>query len=560
MALKALLLRKRIDAKKKELDQLRARDAEYATRAAELEQAIEETETDEQRTAVEEEITAFETDRQNYSNSVAELENEINELEGELAEEEAAQNTDPAPAESSERARNRNERIGESDMPRERDHTMTRARVFGSMTAAEQSALIERNDVREFLETVRYHMRSAGRGAQTRAINNIGLTIPSVLLGLLRENVLLYSKLYKHVTVSNIRGEGRILISGGIPEAVWTECCANLNELSMTFYQDAFGCWKLGGFFVVCNANLEDSDINLAAEILSTLGQSIGYTDDKTILYGNGTSMPMGIVTRLAQTSQPAGYPATARPWVDLHSSNVKVISDSYTGIALFQQIAIAAGAAKNNYSRGEKVWVMNEATHTALMAEAMNINAVGAITSGVNGTMPVLGGVIEILPDSIIPNNNILMGYMDLYRMVERAGEQFASSDQYLFLSDQTVFKGTVRWDGKPVIAEAFVLIGIKSTSPTTSATFAGDGANEPESVWLPATATVAVSSKITLAPVLSPYGVHTTYTWASGTEAKATVNSSGEVTGVAAGSSVITVTTANGLTAQCTVTVTSS
>ena len=44
---------------------------------------------------------------------------------------------------------------------------------------------------------------------------------------------------------------------------------------------------------------------------------------------------------------------------------------------------------------------------------------------------------------------------------------------------------------------------------------------------------------------------------TWTSATPAKATVSSSGLVTGVAAGSSVISAT-CNGFTAQCTVTVT--
>ena len=58
----------------------------------------------------------------------------------------------------------------------------------------------------------------------------------------------------------------------------------------------------------------------------------------------------------------------------------------------------------------------------------------------------------------------------------------------------------------------------------------------------------------------MINPYGVETTLTWTSGTTAKATVDNTGKVTGVAAGTSVITVTTANGLSAQCTVTVTSA
>ena len=218
------------------------------------------------------------------------------------------------------------------------------------------------------------------------------------------------------------------------------------------------------------------------------------------------------------------------------------------------------AGKAKGAYARGEKVWVMNETTYGKLVAAAMSIDASGAIATGVNGTMPVIGGVIEVLPDGIVPDDNILMGYMELYRMVERAGEKYASSDQYLFLADQTVFKGTVRWDGKPSIAEAFVLIGIVGTAPSTSAVFAGDTANTPSFIGLPATATVASGATITLKPAVSPYGAKVSFTWASATTAKATVSTAGVVTGVAAGSSVITVTADNGMTASCTVTVTSA
>ena len=551
MALKVLLLRKQKENKEKELNTLRAKDAEFETRESELTKAIDEVENDEQRAAIEEMVTAFETERDQHRDAVKALEDEINDITEQIRQAEEAQKTEPTPGDKHEEERS------DEKMNNNEKHAVANLRAYGTMTYGERAAFAAREDVKEFLGEVRAMMGSK----TTRAINNVGLTIPEVVLGLLRENVLRYSKLYRHVTVSSIKGDGRLLIAADIPESVWTECCANLNELSMGFYEDTFGCWKLGGYFVLCNATRDDSDIDLAAEILSTLGQSIGYTDDKTILYGTGTNMPQGIVPRLAQTSQPADYAATARPWVDLHTKNIITIANTYTGLALFQQLALAAANAKGKYARGEKVWVMNELTYSFLIAQAMNINASGAIVSGVNGTMPVLGGVIEVLPDSIVPDYNIIMGYMELYRMVERAGERFEQSDQVFFLSDQTAFKGTVRWDGKPVIAEAFVLIGINGTTPTTSATFRGDGANTPTAIILPATATVAASEKITLNPTILPYGVGTTLTWTSATTAKATVDSAtGEVTGVAAGTSVITVTTGNGLTAQCTVTVTSA
>ena len=547
MALKSLLLKKQIDNKKKELVGLRAKDADFAKREVELSSAIDEVENDEQRSAVEEMIEAFEAEKTEHENAIAELERSISELENDLAAEEAAQNTEPEPEKKDGDGA---ERKDDKNMNK---HTDARSLVFAGMTREAITEIVTRDDVKEFLTSVRSVLRK-----ETRAINNVGLLIPEVLLGLLRQNVLQYSKLYGRVTVMRVGGEGRVLITGDIPEAVWTECCANLNELSLTFYQESFGCWKLGGFFTVCNANLEDADLDLMAEILTAIGQSIGYTDDKTILYGTGSNMPLGIIPRLAQTSQPGDYSATARPWTDLHTSNIRTIANTYTGLALFQQLALAAGYAKGAYARGEKVWVMNENTYGKIVAAAMSVDASGAITSGVNGTMPVIGGIIEVLPTSIIPDDNILMGFFDLYRMVERAGEKYASSEHFRFLSDQTVFKGTVRWDGKPVIAEAFVLIGIDGTAPTTSVTFAGDGANAAQGILLPATATVAAGATLKLNPTILPYGVKTTLTWTSATTAKATVDSDGVVTGKAAGSSVVTVTTDNGYSASCTVTVT--
>lgn len=297
------------------------------------------------------------------------------------------------------------------------------------------------------------------------------------MLGLIRENILEYSKLYKHVNVRAISGEGRMLVMGLIPEAVWTECCANLNELDLSFFDAEVDCWKVGGYYAVCNANIEDSDIDLIAEILTAIGQAIGLALDKAILYGTGTRMPLGIVTRLAQTQAPADYPATARPWADLHTSNIKTIAASVTGIDLFRQILLDSAAAKGKYSRGEKVWVMNDTTYAAVVAAGMSVDANGAIVAGVNGTMPVVGGFIEVL--DFVPDNVIIGGFFDLYLLAERAGTKFATSEHVRFLNDQTVMKGTARYDGLPVIAEGFVAIGIKGATPTAAMTFAQDAAN---------------------------------------------------------------------------------
>lgn len=455
MALKAIMLRKKIDEKKKALEEVRGRKAELQTREAELETAINEAETDEERQAVEENIETFEGEKSEIEAAETDLNAEIEELENELADEERAQNTTPEEPE---------ERKKESKME-------NRTRFFG-MDHVERAAMFDREDVQAFLTEVRTCIK------EKRALTNVGLLIPEVFLGILRENVINYSKLYKHVNVRRINGEGRMVVMGTVPEAVWTECCANLNEMDLGFNDVEVDCNKLGAYFAICNAVLEDSDINLASELITALLQGIGLALDKAILYGTGTKMPLGVVTRLAQTSEPADYPPTARTWVDLHETNIKTIAAATVDADLFKEFILDAGAMKGAYARGPKVWVMNETTYTYLVANAMAIDASGAIVSGVNGAMPVIGGVIEVL--NFVPDDVIIGGYFDLYLVAERATATVSQSEHYRFIEDQTVFKGTARYDGQPVIAEAFVAIGLNGTTPDATMTFAPDVANQ--------------------------------------------------------------------------------
>ena len=535
MALKALLLRKKIDDTKKALAALQNKDSEFEAREAELAKSIEEvTEetTQEERSVLDDMVAAFDKDKAEHEENKESLERMIGDLENDLAAEEAAQNTEPPVAVQNERKESKN--------------MNTRDKFFSKMTLSERDAFFARDDVKDYLGEIRSCIR------EKRALQNVGLTIPEVFLGILRQNIENYSKLYKHVAVRPVSGDGRLVIMGTIPEAIWTDCCANLNELDLNFNDVELNCWKVGGFYGICNANIEDSDIDLASEVLTALGQAIGYALDKAILYGSGTRMPLGVVPRLAQTSQPADYPATARPWVDLHTTNIKATAN--TGTALFADIVINSGAAKGKYSRGQLVHVMNETTYTYLMAQAMAVDAAGTIVSRVNGTMPVIGGIVEVL--DFVPDYNIVSGYFDLYLLAERAGQKFASSEHYKFLADQTVFKGTARYDGKPAIAEGFVVNALNSQSATTSMSFAADNANTVQSIRLNTnTASIAGTGTFQLVAFTEP--VSGTVTWASGTSAKATVSSSGLVTGVTAGTSVITAT-CNGLTASCTVTVT--
>lgn len=472
MALKALMLRKKIDDKQKALDALRALTDDFAKREAELETAIGEItaeSTDEERTAVEESVEAFDSEKRAHDEKVATLESEIGTMRSELEQIEAAQKAPVQPAPTTP-----DPPAAATESRKEITHMETRTKNSKAALMRIRSAVapyMQREDVRALVAAARTCM------IEKRALSGAGILIPDVFMGILRENIMDYSKLYARVNVVPLSGNGRQVVAGTVPEAIWTEACANLNELDLAFNSVEMDNYKVGGYMAVCNATLEDSEIDLVSEIMLALAQSIGIALDKAILYGTGTKMPLGIVTRLVQTSAPSDQSPTARPWVDLHTSNVRTIAAGVTGTALISELTIDSGYAKSKYSRGGKIWCMNETTYTMLIANAVTVTAAGAIVSGVNGTMPVVGGDCIIL--DFIPNNIVVGGYLDLYTLGERRSAQFGTSEHAFFLADQTVFKGTARYDGKPSIPEAFVVIGLNGVTPSAAMTFAPDVAN---------------------------------------------------------------------------------
>lgn len=442
MALKVLMLRKKLSQKQAELEQLRKAAEEFETREAELTQAIDEAETEEAQAVVDEAIEEFNSERTAHMEKIADLEKEISELENDLAAEEREQATEPVKAEEPEKREVKKEM-----------NTAEKRNRFGL-----NEEIMTRAGVPEFMEQVRTCMK------EKRALTNVGVLIPEVFLGLLRENVENYSKLYRHVNARRLSGTGRLAVMGTIPEAIWVECCGKLNELDLAFSEVEVDCFKVAGYFAVCNATLEDSDIDLASELLTALSQAIGLALDKAILYGTGVKMPQGVVTAIGASET-------------LAASNMFQHDDTVQDAALFKQLILDSGAAKGKYARGEKVWCMNETTYTALIANAMTVDAGGAIVTGVNGRMPVIGGIIEVL--NFIPDGVIIGGYFDLYLLAERAAVQISQSEHVKFLDDETVFKGTARYDGKPVIPDAFIVIGINNADPSEAPDFPQDTAN---------------------------------------------------------------------------------
>ena len=502
MALRAMKLRKDIESNKARLAALREKTAELETREAEIEAAIEEAETEEDKTAVSEAIDAFEAEKEAHDKEVSELENTIAQQERELEEIERKK-PQPQPPQKGEK-RDMNVTVNIRSLP-------MNMRAFDALPMEQRRQIVESDEVRSFLSEIRT------MGRQKRAIQGAELTIPVFFLDLISENMYRYSKLINRVRVRNVGGEVRQTIAGTVPEAVWTEMCGAINELSFIFNQVTIDGFKVAGFIPVCNSLLEDSDINLASAIVEMLSEAIGLAKDKAILYGKGAAskMPLGIVTRLAQTAAPSDHPANAPAWVDLHTSNIIKIEDELTGAAFWAALMQATGNTYTNYSRGTQFWAMNSKTYSLLKSKAITFTANGDIAANIFGTLPIINGDIDIL--EFIPDGDIIGGYGDLYLWAQRGGMTIESSTEVQFIQDNTVFKGKERADGQPVIPGAFVAININGNEVTTAMAFAADKANDAK------LQDMAISG-LTLAPAFDP-DTQAYTTTATGTNGKVEV-----------------------------------
>ena len=365
MALKALRLRKKIELKTAELNTLREKDKEFETREAELTRSIEEAETEEDQALVDDEIDKFTQEKEEHEEAEKTLEDEIRELEKELEETEKEPLTPEIKENERGGMRNMQIRANIRELP-------MNVRAFDALAREERASIVASDEVQQFLAEV----RSAGRNK--RAVSGADLTIPVAFLDLISENMFRYSKLINRVRVRNVSGEARQTIAGTVPEAVWTEMCGAINELTFQFNQVTVDGYKVAGYISICNSTLEDSDIDLAATIVEMISEAIGLAKDKAILYGKGAAgkMPLGIVTRLAQTAKPSDYPANAPEWVDLHTTNIKKIGADLKGADFWAALVVALGNTFTTYSRGEQFWAMNSKTHALLRSKMITFTA----------------------------------------------------------------------------------------------------------------------------------------------------------------------------------------
>lgn len=435
MSLRQLRLASQIKAKRNEINALFESEEKYIeqrdsfkTRETELREALEQAETDEDVELVNESLDELEEDSKEFNEkeeNKKKLEDELEELEGELEElnEEAPKNNE------SQRSKKQTKETVGGDSRMAHNKYETRSQILERLNQTE---------VRDFYTKV------AEASRNKRALSETELLIPEQVINMIQQRLGDYSTLYKEVTVQQLSGTARVIMDGAIPEAIWTEMCDPVEELATSFSQTELDGFKVGGFIPVCNAVLEDSMINLANFIEERLAMAIAKAVDKAILIGEGASakQPEGVITTLA----------------DDEDQNVE--SDGKLGDIVGNMALIDNG--EDGVPVGEVIAVMKRSTYYSKLAPQTFLPTSDGRLVVQTAQSPRLPDGTRIVFSQYAPDDTIVLGDFKKYLLGERAGVKLAVSTDVRFIQDQTVFKGTARYDGKPIYTSSFVVITI--------------------------------------------------------------------------------------------------
>lgn len=421
MALKQLMIQKKIDQRNKVLATLREKDADFIKRSDDLQKALEEAQNDDEISVVEESITTFEAEDAEHKEESGKLEKEIADLEEELAELSTNEpESKPKPVEGGQRNMN----------------TQLQQRVSGQEYFT--------REVEDFYKELRTRLQSRANGnVLPPGSDGAELAIPDIVTTRIRERIGDFTTLYPLVDKVVAKGRVKLILDVDTTEATWLEQrgtpLPESDDSELTAVE--FDGFLIGRIVYIDNSLLQDSQpiINLDSYLTSRIARSIAKGLDKAIAIGEGkdAKQPKGIIPSI-----PALNKVTAKP--------------EYTEI-----IPHIGLIDTGEDSTGEIVLAMHRQTYYNRIANlTLHISAEGKeVVQLPNLAQPNFLG-LKVVFNNYIPADTLILGVFDKYTLVERETTRIESSIHYKFRDNQTAIRGLGRYDGQPVVPEAFVEI----------------------------------------------------------------------------------------------------
>lgn len=196
---------------------------------------------------------------------------------------------------------------------------------------------------------------------------------------------------------------------------------------------------------------LEDSAVNLADYFATVFAEDFSEAEDKAFLEGTGSGQPTGILTDTnITTNDPTG---TTFGDANATFSPDDVIAHFYSLRAPYRRNA---------------VWIVNSTSAQTLRTMKdgngqyiWTDSAPGGIANGEPAQLlgrPVI--VTDNISDDATNGNRIILGDFRYYLIGQRRGLTIMRSDDYAFNTGHVTFRASLRVDGKVAQAEAFKIL----------------------------------------------------------------------------------------------------
>jgi HK97 family phage major capsid protein len=213
--------------------------------------------------------------------------------------------------------------------------------------------------------------------------------------------------------------------------ATLTAAAGTVADSEPTYSSITLGAYKYGLMIPVANELIADAGFDISAHLAEQAGNGLGYAINAALTTGTGSSQPNGVVTA-------AGSGVTGGTGV----------SGAFTADNLIDLQYTLDGAAR----RLPGVAYMANTAALGTMRKLKDDNGAYLYTVGV-GTPDSFAGynVIEnpAMASTGTAAKSVLFGHMPSYKVRVAGGIQVATSTDYAFNTDSTVFRVLMRVDG---------------------------------------------------------------------------------------------------------------
>lgn len=462
MALKTLMLRKKLENEEKKLGQLREEKEALSSEEAQLEEAIEELDensTEEERETVEETVNELSAKIEDHDNKLKEVEGTIEKIKAEIELEEEVPDEEETETEADERS----DVSAIAKRSYEGVRNMVIERGINDMDFQTRDRLLKLNmkqENRDFFTSVKdlYMGRAAALGGMSPT--DAQLLLPEDIVFEINQRVGEYGVLYNLVRKVPLKGHARIIMNADTVKMFWTEKCEPLKEVVLpTLRQVEIDNFKLGGYLFLCEAFVEDVDANtqngltMQNFILNEFAKAIAQELDRVIYEGKGATAkePEGITMHVKKTTE----------------------VDSVLGV-LGAIGEIEVDYLQHNAPNGTVSVAGNRSTlYKYILPETWGKDANGKLVYGMGNALP---DGTKIVYSNVIPDGELVIGDFNQYVLGIRKEMSFDTNDRLQWIEENIGYKIRGKYDGKPINPKAFTRVKFKAGTTSTTNPTTGD------------------------------------------------------------------------------------